>query len=88
VTDLLHDGAVGGFWTGVAAAATAAGYADEVVDDVTQAPGLTPTLSLSPILTLALTPTPTLTQTPNPPQGARAARESRGEQAARRDDDE
>ena len=70
VTDLLHDGAVGGFWTGVAAAATAAGYADEVIDSATQAPGLIPTLSPSPILTLALTlaltPTLTLTLDSNP----------------------
>ena len=37
VTDLLHEGAVGGFWAGVAAAATAAGHADEEVDSVDHA---------------------------------------------------
>ena len=66
VTDLLHDGAVGGFWTGVAAAATAAGYADEVIDSATQAPELTPTLSPSPSLTRTRTLCPRPNPSPNP----------------------
>jgi len=38
ITDLLHAGAsIGGFWSGVAAAATAAGYADEPLESASQA---------------------------------------------------